>query len=157
MARELGMGVLPWSPLASGFLSGKYSSARAGQVDTTRTFAGTPTPAQYAVIDEVNATAAALGVSSAAVALSWLRSQPTVSSTLIGARTMDQLNANLTALDLRLDAEHLGRLDEVSKPALNFPADNNALFSRYARNGGTTVDGQPTALPEQFAGDQLVW
>jgi aryl-alcohol dehydrogenase-like predicted oxidoreductase len=150
MACELGMGVMPWSPLANGFLSGKYSSRDSGPVDTARAFAGTPTPAQFNVIDEVNAVAAELGVPAATVALAWVRSRSEVTSTLVGARTMDQLQTNLTALDVRLDAGQLTRLANVSRPALNFPAANIAANSRYARNAGTTVDGEPTALPTQL-------
>jgi aryl-alcohol dehydrogenase-like predicted oxidoreductase len=150
MARELGMGVMPWSPLAGGFLSGKYSSRDSGPVDTTRTFAGTPTPAQFTVIDEVNTVAAELGVSSAAVALAWVQKRPEVTSTLLGARSMGQLQTNLTALEVQLDADQQTRLENVSRPSLNFPAANNALFSRYARNAGATVDGEPTALPAQL-------
>ncbi|WP_448059349.1 aldo/keto reductase [Cellulomonas hominis] len=150
MAQAMGMGVLPWGPLAGGFLSGKYASTARGPVDTTRTFVGSPTPAQYTVIDEVNAVAAEVGATAAAVALAWVQGRPGVSSTLVGARTMGQLDANLAALDLRLEPEQLARLDEVSRPALNFPAENNALYSRLARNGGATVDGVPTAMPAQL-------
>lgn len=157
MAQELGIGTMPWSPLAGGFLSGKYSSSTTGEVDTTRTFAGSPTPEQYKVIDEVNALAAEIGASPAAVALSWVRSRPDISSVLVGARTMEQLDANLSSLDLELEDDQIARLSEVSSPSLNFPAENNALFSRLARNGGTTVDGLPTVLPPQLEGDGPSW
>lgn len=150
MARELGMGVMPWSPLASGFLSGKYSSSNSQPVETTRSFAGTPTAEQFRVIDEVNSLATELGITSAAVALAWVRQRPGVSSTLVGARTMTQLEANLASLEVHLDGATLARLDDVSRPTLNFPAANNALYSRLARNAGTTVDGEPTTLPTQL-------
>jgi aryl-alcohol dehydrogenase-like predicted oxidoreductase len=158
MAREMGMGVLPWSPLKSGFLSGKYSSAKTGTVDTTRTpLVGAPGPEDYRVIDTVNEIGADLGVSPAAVALAWVRAQPGITSTLIGARRIDQLEANLTALDLTLTPEHEARLSEVSAPRLNFPAANNAALSRLAQNGGTTVDGVPTPAPARFADDARVY
>jgi aryl-alcohol dehydrogenase-like predicted oxidoreductase len=152
MAQSLGMGVLPWSPLASGFLSGKYSSRSTGRVDTTRgQLVGSPSEEDYRVIDTVNDIAAEIAASPAAVALAWVQSRPGITSTLIGARRMDQFEANLGALDLVLDAEHVARLTEVSAPRLNFPAANNAALSRIAQNGGTTVDGVPTPLPPRLA------
>jgi aryl-alcohol dehydrogenase-like predicted oxidoreductase len=140
--------VLPWSPLKSGFLSGKYSSGATGNVDTTRgALVGAPSQEDYRVIDTVNEVAAEIGSSPAAVALAWVRGRPEITSTLIGARRMDQLEANLSALDLNLSPEHEARLTEASAPRLHFPAANNAAFSRLARNGGTTVDGIPTPPP----------
>jgi aryl-alcohol dehydrogenase-like predicted oxidoreductase len=152
MARSMGFGVLPWSPLASGFLSGKYSSRHRDEVDTARgALVGRPRPEHYPVIDTVNDVAAEIGASPAAVALAWVQAQPAITSSLIGARRMDQFEANLTALDLILEPEHLARLSEVSVPRLNFPAANNAAFSRLARNGGTTVDGVESPLPPRLA------
>jgi aryl-alcohol dehydrogenase-like predicted oxidoreductase len=151
MALAMGMGVLPWSPLKSGFLSGKYSSAATGKVDTTRSaLVGAPSQEDYRVIDTVNEIAAEAGASPAAVALAWVQRQPGVTSTLIGARRMDQFEANLTALDLTLSPEHEARLSEVSAPRLNFPAENNATLGRLAQNGGTTVDGVPTPAPPRL-------
>jgi aryl-alcohol dehydrogenase-like predicted oxidoreductase len=152
MARAMGMGVLPWGPLKSGFLSGKYASGTpGGNVDTTRAaLVGTPSQEDYRVIDTVNEIAAEIGASPAAVALAWVQGRPGVSSTLIGARRMDQLEANLTALDLTLSPEHEARLTEVSAPRLNFPAANNATLARLAQNGGTTVDGIPTPPPPRL-------
>jgi aryl-alcohol dehydrogenase-like predicted oxidoreductase len=151
MARAMGMGVLPWGPLKSGFLSGKYSSGSTGPVDTTRAaLVGVPGPADYPVIDTVNEIAADLGASPAAVALAWVRGRPGITSTLIGARRMDQLEANLSALDLTLSPEHQARLTEVSAPRLNFPAANNATLARLAQNGGTTVDGVETPPPPRL-------
>lgn len=155
MAQHLGFGVMPWGPLSGGFLSGKYSSRASGPVDTTRAYKGVPTPEQFAVIDEVNSVAAELGVSAATVALAWVQARPGVSSTLVGARTLPQLEANLAALDLDLEPDHLARLDEVSRPHLDFPAQNNALYSRLARNAGTTVDGEATELPGQLASGSI--
>jgi aryl-alcohol dehydrogenase-like predicted oxidoreductase len=151
MAQALGMGVLPWSPLKSGFLSGKYASAATGKADTTRAaLVGTPSQEDYRVIDTVNEVAAEIGASPAAVALAWVRGRPGVTSTLIGARRMDQLEANLAGLDLALSPEHEKRLAAVSAPRLNFPAANNAALARVAQNGGTTVDGIPTPPPSRL-------
>jgi aryl-alcohol dehydrogenase-like predicted oxidoreductase len=158
MARAMGMGVLPWGPLKSGFLSGKYSSGATGPVDTTRgALVGTPSQEDYRVIDTVNEIAAEIGASPAAVALAWAQGQPGITSTLIGARRMDQLEANLAALDLTLSPQHQDRLADVSVPRLNFPAANNAAFSRLARNGGTTVDGVATAPPPRLVQGERVY
>ncbi|GAA1593066.1 aldo/keto reductase [Kribbella sancticallisti] len=147
MAQALGMGVLPWSPLRSGFLSGKYSSSNTGEVDTARAgFVGGPSESDYVVIDAVNEVARELGVSSAAVALAWVQGRPGISSTLIGARRMDQFEANLTALDVTLTADHLKTLDEVSTPTLNFPAENNRALAPMLQYAGASVDGRSTTV-----------
>jgi aryl-alcohol dehydrogenase-like predicted oxidoreductase len=147
MAQAMGMGVLPWSPLKSGFLSGKYSSATTGPVDTSRgALVGAPSEADYVVIDALNAVAHEVGESSAAVALAWLQGRPGVTSTLIGARRMDQFDANLRALDVTLTDAQRATLDEVSAPKLNFPAENNRVLAPRLQFAGTTVDGRPTPV-----------
>jgi aryl-alcohol dehydrogenase-like predicted oxidoreductase len=143
-AREFGIGVLPWSPLKNGFLSGRFGSDRPAPEDTTRTKATDyfvpPTEGQYQVIDRVNAIAAELGASSAAVSLAWVRGRPGITSTLIGARGVDQLLDNVSALELDLGDEHRAELDEISAPQLAFPASANhgAAMLQF---GGATVDG----------------
>jgi len=140
-AQALGIGVLPWSPLKNGFLSGKYSSANpATQTRGAIDYFRPPTDAQYVVIDAVNEVAAELGVSSAAVALSWAQNRPGITSTIIGARTLDQFNANITGLDVVLTDDQRDRLDKVSAPKLNFPFEVNQHSSRL-QFGGMTVDG----------------
>jgi diketogulonate reductase-like aldo/keto reductase len=111
---------------------------------------GAPNREDYQVIDTVNEIAAEIGASPAAVALAWVQGRPGVTSTLIGARRMDQFEANLTALDLTLSPELEARLTEVSAPRLNFPAANNATLARLAQNGGATVDGIPTPPPPRL-------
>jgi aryl-alcohol dehydrogenase-like predicted oxidoreductase len=142
MAEALGVGVLPWSPLRGGQLSGKYvrdggaaaNSARASRLET-------PTEQDWAVIEAVSQVAAELGVSSAEVALAWVRSRPAVSSTLVGARTVDHLRANLASLDITLAPQQLAALDKPSAPSLDFPAAINAGPGPMLGSGGTTVDG----------------
>ncbi|MFJ5264693.1 aldo/keto reductase [Streptomyces sp. NPDC088387] len=147
MAQAMGMGVLPWGPLKSGLLSGKYSSTTTGPVDTTRGhLVGAPSQADYVVIDALNAVAREADASAAAVALAWVQSRPGVTSTLVGARRMDQFEANLRALDLKLSDTHLKVLDEVSAPALNFPAVNNRTLAPMLQFAGATVDGTPSAV-----------
>jgi Aldo/keto reductase family len=75
------------------------------------------------------------------VALAWVRSRPAITSTLIGARTIEQLRSNLASLELALTPEQLAALDEPSAPSLDFPAPNNARLGPLLGFGGTTVDG----------------
>jgi aryl-alcohol dehydrogenase-like predicted oxidoreductase len=147
MAQAHGMGVMPWSPLKSGFLSGKYRRDSDGTVDTQRgALVGAPSERDYDVIDVLYAVAAEVEASPAAVALAWVQGRPGVASTLIGARRLDHLRANLGALDVTLTAAQIARLDDVSNPALDFPADNNRELAPTLAFGGMTVDGR-TAPP----------
>jgi aryl-alcohol dehydrogenase-like predicted oxidoreductase len=123
-----GIGLLPWSPLAGGFLSGKYARDRVLNADGTRysdgnamfhyigeKFAGTER--NWATVDTVRLIADQTGATPSQVALSWVTNRPAVSSTIIGARTMKQLTDNLAAAELQLDPEAIARLDTVSAPA----------------------------------------
>ena len=138
MAQELGMGVMPWSPLRNGYLTGKHTrgsaTARGGIVPG-------PTDAEWDVIDVLAEVAAEAETTMAAAALAWVRGRPGVASTVIGARSVTQLRDNLSSLALTLSDAHRERLDAVSAPALNFPADNNARFGPLLAFGGMTVDG----------------
>jgi aryl-alcohol dehydrogenase-like predicted oxidoreductase len=129
MAQAHGMGVMPWSPLKSGFLSGKYSRGSNGSVDTRRgPLVGVPSERDYDVIDVLQAVATEVG------------------ATLIGARRLDHLHANLAGLDVRLTPAQLAALDAVSAPTLDFPAANNRDLAPSLGFGGTTIDGR-TAAP----------
>jgi aryl-alcohol dehydrogenase-like predicted oxidoreductase len=153
MAQALGMAVMPWGPLKSGFLSGKYSSTATGPVDTTRTqLVGAPSEADYVVIDALNAVAREVGASPAAVALAWVQGRPGITSTLVGARRMDQFEANLHAQDVTLTGAQRGALDEVSTPALNFPAHNNRTLAPILQFSGATVDGRPSIVSPMLRG-----
>jgi aryl-alcohol dehydrogenase-like predicted oxidoreductase len=152
MAAERGIGVLPWGPLRGGLLSGKWSRRRSGEVDSRRSWVR-PAEADYPVIDELDEVADELGASPGAVALSWVQNRPVVTSTLIGARRPDQLKANLDALDLRLSEEQAARLDAVSAPKLNFPAENNRHLAPVLAFPGATVDGVRTERHPSLAGE----
>lgn len=143
LAQEMGMGIMPWSPLKSGFLSGKFRRGGITRVDTKRTsMVGVPAEADYDIIETVVEVASEIGVNPASVALAWVRSQAGVTSTLIGARRLDQLKANLDSLDVTLSSEQISRLAGVSKPRLNFPAENNETLAPMLAFRGTTVDGE---------------
>ncbi len=123
---DANIGVLPWSPLAGGWLAGKYQrdtlptgATRLGEDPNRGMEAYAPRNAKektWAIIDTVAEIAKAHGASSAQVSLAWLVAQPAVTSVILGARKAEQLKDNLGAGDLVLSAEDLARLDEVSKP-----------------------------------------
>ncbi|WP_270888749.1 aldo/keto reductase [Pedococcus sp. 5OH_020] len=123
---DAGVGLLPWSPLAGGWLSGKYQrdqtpsgASRLGEDPNRGMEAWGPRNAEertWQVIEEVADVARDEGVTSAQVALAWVAAQPAVTSVILGARTVDQLRDNLAAADLELAPEHLDRLSEVSAP-----------------------------------------
>jgi aryl-alcohol dehydrogenase-like predicted oxidoreductase len=147
MAQALGLGVMPWSPLRSGYLSGKYTRGAAvtAAVDTKRgALRGGPKDEDYRVIDAVAAIATELQTTSAAVALAWVIGRTGIASTLIGARTEEQLRDNLRALDVTLTAAQRATLDEVSQPKLAFPADNNRVLAPMLAFAGANVDGVQT-------------
>jgi aryl-alcohol dehydrogenase-like predicted oxidoreductase len=157
MARELGLGITPWSPLKSGALSGKYKRGNAGQTKGDRSFFLTPflNERTYGVVDELEVIAKARDSTVARVALAWVQAQPGVTSTIIGARRLTQLEDNMKALDVSLSAEELGRLDALTKPTLGFPQSMQAWFPGI-HNGGTSVNGL-YAPPSNFvmeAGDK---
>jgi aryl-alcohol dehydrogenase-like predicted oxidoreductase len=125
-AVDQGLGVLVWSPLAGGLLSGKYrrtSQPPAGSRQLTE-WNEPPVYDQEALYDTVDVLVeigAARGVSAAQVALAYLLAKPAVTSLVIGARTGEQLADNLAAADLRLTEAEMTRLDRVSAPPLVYP------------------------------------
>jgi aryl-alcohol dehydrogenase-like predicted oxidoreductase len=146
MAEELGLGVLPWGPLKSGALTGKYTRANGAKMQGLRgARAAEFTEKQYDIIDAVGRIAAECETSSSTVALAWLKAQSGVRSTIIGASTLAQLDANLKALDLTLTPEQIASLDNVSRPVLNFPADFLTHSASYS-HAGATVNGVPSQL-----------
>lgn len=147
-ARELGLGVTPWSPLKGGILSGKYTRENVGRKSSERTFLPKLGEKELVVIDQLAHIANDQGTTPARVALAWVRAQPGVTSTIVGARTLDQLDQNLGALAVELTPEQIAKLDEVSKPQLNFPAQ----FLGHAAaimHGGISVNGDAPA-PSPF-------
>ena len=150
-AQALGLGVLPWSPLASGMLSGKYAtSARApadpeGGRGAMITAMGRVTPANVAVADAV---AQLLGASSAQVAIAWTLANPAVTAPVIGARSLRQLEDNLGALSVTLSAAHKAEMDKASPIDLGFPHEFlRSDFIRAAWTGGTSVRDRPGTVP----------
>ncbi len=146
-AKEFGLGITPWSPLRSGVLTGKYTresakTAKPGRgVFVTRAF----NEEAFNVIDVLVKVAREAGTTPARAALKWVVARPGVSSTIIGARTMEQLEDNLGALDVKLSAQQMNELNEISKPKLDFPHDFLERVQAFAYNGAT-IDGQPSPV-----------
>lgn len=122
-----GIGILPWSPLAAGFLTGKYvrgkTSAPEGRLASDNPMNQHQAKdlhnndRAWATVDAVRAIAERIGATPSQVALSWVTDQPGVTAPIIGARTMEQLRDNLVAADLELDAEANKILADVSAPS----------------------------------------
>jgi len=126
LCREEGLGILPWSPLAGGFLSGKFERGKPPQGGTrlgekADRFARFDLERNWKILDAVRALASELGSTPAAVSLAWLVAKPQVSSVIFGARTVEQLDANLAAADLELSAKHVAALDTASAFDLGYP------------------------------------
>jgi aryl-alcohol dehydrogenase-like predicted oxidoreductase len=142
MALELGLGITPWSPLKSGVLSGKYTrhNANDAKADRAAFMQGILNESTYTLIDELEKVARAHDSSVARVALAWLRQRPGVSSTIIGARRVSQLEDNLKSLDVTLTPAELAHLDGLTAPKLGFPQSMQPVFPAII-NGGTSVNG----------------
>ena len=119
-----GVGLLVWSPLAGGLLSGKFSrqgDTEAGSRRTTFDFPPVQMDRAWDVIDVMAPLAAAKGVSVAQVAIAWLLHQPVVTSVIIGAKRLAQLDDNIAAVDVRLSADDLAAIDRVSALPAEYP------------------------------------
>lgn len=124
MMQSEGVGLLVWSPLAGGLLSGKFSrqgSTEAGSRRTSFDFPPVQMDRAWDVIDVMAPLAAAKGVSVAQIAIAWLLHQPVVTSVIIGAKRLDQLDDNLAAIGVRLSAEELAAIDRVSALPSEYP------------------------------------
>ena len=123
-AHELGMGICPWSPLASGFLAGKYTrkgpaSSQGSRLDVLKESKNPVfnkfTERNWKIVETVQEVATTLGRSPAEVALHWVVTQPGVTSTIIGATKLKQLENNLASLEVQIPEELRRKLDEVSR------------------------------------------
>ncbi len=123
LAREQGLGVMPWSPLAGGMLSGKFRRDQAGPEGARRTDFNFPPVDErvYDAVDALEAVAGEIGASIPQVALAWTLRQRGVASTIIGANKLSQLEDNLGAVDVTLSDDQLERLNDVTKPAPQYP------------------------------------
>ena len=146
-ALDAGIGLLPWSPLGGGWLSGKY---KRDQMPTGATRLGeNPTRGMEAfqkrnsrlvtweVIGAVQDIAEARGATMAQVALAWVAAQPSVTSVILGARTTEQLADNLGAAALELSVDEIATLSAVSKPEMSdYPYGDGGIGQRNRKIGG---------------------
>jgi aryl-alcohol dehydrogenase-like predicted oxidoreductase len=136
MLRSENVGLMVWSPLAGGLLSGKYGRDGGGDAGSRRLefdFPPVDRDRAYDCVDVLRRLAEARGVSPAQVALAWLLAQPVVSSVIIGAKRVDQLDDNLAAVGLALTADELAELDKVSALPPEYPGWMHVRQGEYRR------------------------
>ncbi len=126
VCKKFGLGILPWSPLASGFLSGKYAKDQPPPAGVRLEkwkdrFADFGNDRGWRTLDTVKAIAKAKETTPAAVSLAWCLAKPAVTSVIFGARSVQQLDDNLKAADVKLSAEDVLALDEASAFDLGYP------------------------------------
>ena len=150
---DQGLGILVWSPLAGGLLSGKFRRDNREGPEGSRHFGRKwveppiyDEDKLYDIIDVLLDVAKAHNCSAARVALAWLIHQPAVTSVIIGGRTKEQFADNLAAADLKLSEDELKRLDKVSRPNLAYPYWHQSLVGERALQRRRPVaDGEISA------------
>jgi aryl-alcohol dehydrogenase-like predicted oxidoreductase len=148
MGQALGLGIVAWSPLGGGMLTGKYRRGEQGRAEGLggRVFQPENNAQRTAVLDELLAVAKDIGATPSQVAIAWVASKGSLP--IIGPRSLEHLEDNLGAADLKLTVEQTVRLDTVSAPALAFPhgmLSGRELQQRIA--GGKLDDFDRPALP----------
>ena len=129
LIQDQGLGLLVWSPLAGGFLSGKFTRENSPEGARRATFDFPPIDKDqgFEIVDVMRPIAEVRDASVAQVALAWLLHKNAVTSVIIGARRMDQLEDNFGSVDLTLSDEEVAQLDEASQIPLGYPAWMGAL------------------------------
>jgi len=147
MARHFGMGVTPWGSLRGGVLSGKYSRENPPKDDgSTRVKSDSKhlNERTFALLDALAAIAAETRATVSQVALRWVLDQPGVTSIIIGARRLSQLQDNLGACSVILTAAHRARLDELTRVERPFPWEFLETLIRHTIQNGTTINRVPS-------------
>lgn len=146
VAREAGMAIMPWSPLAGGFLSGKYSrdsTGGNGRLSGPNPFGDTKfTDRNWQILDVLKTVSEEVRRPVAEVALAWVVARPGVTSTLIGASRLSQIESNIASTDIALTRDQMERLDGVSTPAVGFSASLTSPAIRRMVFGGHSVSSQ---------------
>ena len=149
MAREMGLGVCPWSPLGGGVLSGKYAAtdlADTGGDLTSRKAINLATrrlsEGNLAIAAVTGEVAREIGCTPAQLAIAWTLANPAIAAPVLGARTLAQLEDNLGALEVEISTEQLARLDEVSRVPLGFPHEMLASPTRHGAMGNVRIEGR---------------
>ncbi|MGI8690476.1 MAG: aldo/keto reductase [Thermomicrobiales bacterium] len=152
LARHAGLAILPWSPLAGGFLSGKYVRDTAGGGSEGRRaeldFPPVDRDLGYDVVDTLRAIATAHGTTPARVALAWMLARPGITSVIIGASKATQLDDNLGAIDLVLAPEQIATLDAMTAPAERYPNWMATRFPDTTTIRALSPEGSATVLPQ---------
>ncbi|MCA9646456.1 MAG: aldo/keto reductase [Polyangiaceae bacterium] len=134
--RHFDIGTLIWSPLARGFLSGKYKKGQkapeGSRLESWQdSYAQFDNDRMWNLIDVLGEVAQRHETTHAAIALAWLLNRPETTSVIMGARTMDQLNSNLKAANVKLTQKDVQALDDASKPAWGYPYDFIARLEQW--------------------------
>jgi aryl-alcohol dehydrogenase-like predicted oxidoreductase len=148
IAVDQGVGVMVWSPIAGGLLSGKHRRDQATPAGTRQLAGWNEPPIRdeerlWAIVDLLVEIGAARGVSAAQVALAWLLTRPGVATLVIGGRSEAHFRDNIAAVGLKLTEEELARLDRVSRPPLIYPYWHQARSSRSRLGPADLVPGRP--------------
>ncbi|PKC00139.1 oxidoreductase [Rhizophagus irregularis] len=144
---ELDVGILPWGIVAEGFLTGKYTRESAAALKPeARGFSvaiHSKIEKNWKILEEVTTISKEIDRTPVQVALNWVQQKPGITSPIIGARTVTQLEENLKTLEFKLTPEQMKRLDEVSKPAeIPFPHSYTYIFDRHL--------GKNIEVPKKF-------
>jgi aryl-alcohol dehydrogenase-like predicted oxidoreductase len=164
-AQELGLGICPWSPLASGFLTGKYKrqgndGQGDGRLEKTRE-SQNPTllrfnPRNWEILDVLLEVSRQLGRPAAQVALNWVATQPGVTSTILGASKVNQLEDNLRSIEFSIPAELRQKLDQASAPESMHPYVFFEPFIQGMIHGAKVQGWSPRrVLPAERAAEQV--
>ena len=148
-AHDCGLGICPWSPLAGGFLTGKYDPAQEGTTEQGRLSGSNPfqdkftkfTDRNWRILDALRTVAAQIDRPLAQVALAWVSAQSGVTSPILGISKLEQLHDNLNSLNIHLNPEQIQTLDERSVLDLAFPYGIFTSEGKRSIFGGTTVQG----------------
>ncbi len=161
LGAELGMGIMVWSPLASGLLSGKYKPSQGGATGEGRleTMKDSSNPGfqkfsdrNWQIVAELEKVAQELGRSMAQVALNWTVNRPGIASVIIGATKLSQLTDNLQALEFQIPPELGDLLETVSRPEAQFPYSFFGSEIQGMIHGGVAVGRKPAG----YAPDQII-
>ena len=148
-AAEAGMGIMPWSPLAGGFLTGKYArdnTGNTGRLSGANPFGNSKfSDRNWAILDVLKSVAQELDRPASQVALAWTMARPGVTATLIGASTLAQLASNIAATEISISRDQMARLDAASAPAMGFSAALGQPQIRRMVFGGNDVAGWRTS------------
>jgi aryl-alcohol dehydrogenase-like predicted oxidoreductase len=147
MLKSEGLGLMVWSPLAGGLLSGKYTREQHGEHDSRRNKFDVPPVDRaraYTCVDAMRVMANARSVSVAQIALAWLLHQQAVTTVIVGAKKIEQLDDNIAATKVELTAQELAQLDELSKLPAEYPGWMLERQGEYRRGqlAGTRLAGR---------------